>query len=147
MTISELPLLVLLHGAWHQSSSFDKLQPLLEQQGFEVISPAFISSSKAKENPQATHLDDIAAISQILLPHFDQGREAVLVGHSYGAIPAVGIAQEQCIVVSAAHGKKGGVRAIVFSQPSSPSRSEFASNLRTGFYDHRGKHAIFPLEI
>lgn len=102
MTASKLPLLVLLHGAWHQSSSFDKLQPLLEQQGFEMISPAFISSSKTKENPQATHLDDIAAINQILLPLFDQDREAVLVGHSYGGIPAVGIAQEHSIDVRAA---------------------------------------------
>lgn len=114
MTTSDLPLIVLIHGAWNRPDSFHKLQPVLEKEGYEVLCPALITSSGARENPQATHLVDKALLHRLLLPRFDEGREAIIVGHSYGGVSTVACSEGQTVEERAARGKKGGVRALVF---------------------------------
>ncbi|KUJ13786.1 alpha/beta-hydrolase [Mollisia scopiformis] len=114
MTLAKLPLIVLVHGAWHRPNSFKKLQVELERQGYEVLCPALVTMSKTKENAGATHLDDVALIHELLRPHLDQGREVVIVGHSYGGVPSVVSCEGNTVDERAAQGKKGGIRAIVF---------------------------------
>lgn len=114
MSISDLPLIVLIHGAWNRPGCFHKLQPLLENEGYEVLCPALITSSGTRENSQASHLDDKVLLQKLLLPRFDEGREAIVVGHSYGGVSAVACSEGQTVEERAALGKKGGIRALVF---------------------------------
>lgn len=114
MTLSKLPLIVLVHGGWQRPNIFAKLQAELEGQGYEVLCPALTTMSETKENPKATHLDDVTHIHELLKPRFDQGREAVIVGHSYGGVPSVVSCEGQTVEERAAQGKPGGILAIVF---------------------------------
>jgi pimeloyl-ACP methyl ester carboxylesterase len=108
------PLIILVHGSWHQPSCFAKLQTILEKQGYEVFCPSLPTNSKDQSNPSATHLTDVAALHEQILPFFEAGKEAVIVGHSYGAVPAMVCVDGNSVEERAKEGAKGGFRAIVF---------------------------------
>jgi pimeloyl-ACP methyl ester carboxylesterase len=88
---SSLPLIVLIHGSWHQPSCFTKIQTLFSNQGYTVLCPTLpTNDSSPQRNPFATHETDITSLYTRLPPYLDEGHEALLVGHSYGAIPPTG---------------------------------------------------------
>lgn len=64
--------LVLVHGAWSNSSSWSKMIPLLEAAGFHVV---------AVQLPLTSLVDDVAAVKRALA--LEEG-PVLLVAHSYG---------------------------------------------------------------
>lgn len=66
------PTIVLVHGAWADGSSWDKVTPLLQARGFEVV---------AVHLPMTSTADDVAATKRAIE---QQPGDVVLVGHSYG---------------------------------------------------------------
>ena len=64
--------IVLVHGAWADGSSWDKVVPLLEAKGYDVV---------AVHLPLTTTAEDIAATQRAIQ---QQPGDVVLVGHSYG---------------------------------------------------------------
>ena len=63
---------VLVHGAFADGSSWDKITPSLEAKGFRVV---------AVYDPMSSLADDVAATKRVI--EAQPGR-VVLVGHSYG---------------------------------------------------------------
>lgn len=84
---------LLIHGTWHGSWCWDRLSPILKERGHEVWSPTLIGlADRAGEaSPQtglATHVDQITKLIQ------DTGlNDFTLVGHSYGGLIMVGVAE------------------------------------------------------
>src|SRR5215469_15694826 len=64
--------IVLVHGAWADGASWQKIIPLLEKKGFHVT---------AVHLPFTTFADDVAAVKRTLAL---QDGPVLLVGHSYG---------------------------------------------------------------
>ena len=64
--------IVLVHGAWADGSSWDKVVPLLESKGYHVV---------AVHEPLTSLADDVAATSRVIDA---QPGPVVLVGHSWG---------------------------------------------------------------
>ncbi|KAK6193516.1 hypothetical protein LQW54_012383 [Pestalotiopsis sp. IQ-011] len=60
-----------------------------------------------------SHIDDRDAFIQCIEPQLDQGREFVLLAHSYGSIPGVAACENQTVEERAATGKKGGIRLVI----------------------------------
>jgi pimeloyl-ACP methyl ester carboxylesterase len=65
---------VLVHGAWANSSSWDRVIPLLDEAGLKVV---------AVSNPLASLKGDVANTNRVI---DDQTGPVVLVGHSYGGV-------------------------------------------------------------
>jgi pimeloyl-ACP methyl ester carboxylesterase len=65
---------VLVHGAWSNSSAWDKVIPLLEEAGLTVVSV---------NNPLASLEGDVANTRRVI---DDQTQPVLLVGHSYGGV-------------------------------------------------------------
>jgi pimeloyl-ACP methyl ester carboxylesterase len=70
--MSELPNVVLVHGAWADGSSWSAVIESLQAGGYNVTAPQFPESSLA---------DDVARLRQVLNR---QSRPTIVVGHSYG---------------------------------------------------------------
>jgi pimeloyl-ACP methyl ester carboxylesterase len=66
--------IVLVHGAWADASSWDKVIPLLEERGFHVT---------AVHLPFTTLADDAATVKRAIAL---QDGPVLLVGHSYGGV-------------------------------------------------------------
>jgi pimeloyl-ACP methyl ester carboxylesterase len=69
---ADKPAIVLVHGAWADGSSWDKVVPLLEAKGHKVT---------AVHLPLTSPADDVAAVTRAIDRYTG---DVVLVGHSYG---------------------------------------------------------------
>src|SRR5438445_156318 len=69
---SSKPMIVLVHGAFADGSSWSKVIPILERDGYTVI---------AVQNPLTSLPDDVATTKRVIDA---QTGSVVLVGHSYG---------------------------------------------------------------
>jgi pimeloyl-ACP methyl ester carboxylesterase len=70
--VSELPNIVLVHGAWADGSSWSAVVERLQSEGYSVIAPQF---------PETSLADDVARLRQVLNR---QTGPTIVVGHSYG---------------------------------------------------------------
>jgi pimeloyl-ACP methyl ester carboxylesterase len=70
--MSELPNIVLVHGAWADGSSWSAVIERLQAGGYSVIAPQF---------PETSLADDVARLRQVLNR---QSGPTIVVGHSYG---------------------------------------------------------------
>lgn len=83
--------IVLIHGAWHGGWCWDRVRPLLEADGYRVLTPTLTGLGERAHllSPDVgvhTHVDDI--ITALRDAH---ARECVLVGHSYAGIVLNGV--------------------------------------------------------
>ncbi|WP_345499616.1 alpha/beta fold hydrolase [Nocardia callitridis] len=100
-TAAPLPTVVLVHGAFADSSSWDGVAAQLRARGYSVVTP---------ENPLRGPANDAAAIQRTLDAI---AGPVVLVGHSYGGT-----------VISNVHDPK--VESLVYIAAFAPVRGEFA---------------------
>ncbi|MEU0796569.1 alpha/beta fold hydrolase [Amycolatopsis sp. NPDC005961] len=81
---------LLVHGAWHNGRSWDRVVPRLESAGHRVLAPSLTGyGDKAHllspEVGLGTHIDDVVNLLQ-------DERDVVLVGHSYAGMVISGAA-------------------------------------------------------
>src|SRR5229473_8219530 len=70
--MSDLPNVVLVHGAWADGSSWSTVVESLQAEGYSVTAPQF---------PETSLADDVARLRQILKR---ENGPTVVAGHSYG---------------------------------------------------------------
>ena len=86
------PTIVIVHGAWGGGWAFKKVEALLRQKGFDVYRPQLTGQGDRVHlaRPDVglnTHIDDV--VNTIL---YEDLRDIVLVGHSYGGMVISGVA-------------------------------------------------------
>ena len=84
--------IVLVHGAWHGGWAWRRLAPLLRKAGHPVFSPTLTGVGErehllSREVSLTTHVEDVR-----LLLEFEDLRDVILVGHSYGGAVVTGAA-------------------------------------------------------
>ncbi|EOD51993.1 hypothetical protein GTA08_BOTSDO12061 [Neofusicoccum parvum] len=106
------PTLVFAPGAWHTPDCYDVVREQLHARGWATEGVAY--PSVGAEPPTKGLADDAAAVRSAIEKLADEGKEVVLVVHSYGglvgqnAVEGLGYKQRQ------AAGKKGGVIMFVY---------------------------------
>ncbi|KAH8602361.1 Alpha/beta hydrolase fold-1 [Bisporella sp. PMI_857] len=75
------PTLVLVPGAWHTAATWDKVKALLEKEAYKAIA---VTLPSTLGNQNVTFLDDITAVRDAVTGETSQGRDVVVVVHSYG---------------------------------------------------------------
>ncbi|MFD7155107.1 alpha/beta fold hydrolase [Kribbella sp. NPDC059898] len=83
---------LLVHGAWHNGQSWNRVAPLLESAGHRVLAPSLTgygdkSHLLSPEVGLGTHLDDVAGLIE-----GERLDDVVLVGHSYAGMVISGVA-------------------------------------------------------
>jgi len=101
--------IVLVHGAFADGSSWDKVIPILQAKGYKVV---------AVQNPLSSLADDVAATKRVVDA---QTGNVVLVGHSWGGT-----------VITEA-GTSDKIKALVYVAAFAPSEGEASGNLGKGY--------------
>src|ERR1700752_4292375 len=105
--------IVLVHGAFADGSSWNKVIPILEAEGFAVT---------AVQNPLRSLADDVATTKRAIE---SQEEDVVLVGHSYGGAviteAAAGNPKVKALVYVAAFAPDAGEALWGLSERFSPS--------------------------
>ena len=107
------PTIVLVHGAFADGSSWDKVIPLLQQKGYEVI---------AVQNPLTSLADDVAFTERAIA---EASGPVVLVGHSWGG----------AVITQA--GNKEKVRSLVYVAAYAPDKGQSILDLDKEAYEVR----------
>jgi pimeloyl-ACP methyl ester carboxylesterase len=113
--MSDLPNIVLVHGAWADGSCWSAVIERLQARGYDVTAPQF---------PETSLADDVARLRQVL---DRQGGPTVVVGHSYGGqiMTALGTDAPNAValVYIAAFGLEKGetIGALLTSGPPTPA--------------------------
>ncbi len=104
--VSAKPTVVLVHGAWADGSSWDKVTAKLQNDGYRVVAPPTLLTGVAKD------ADNLRAyLNTITGP-------VVLVGHSYGGM----------VITNAALGNKQ-VKALVYVDAYIPDKADTVMSL------------------
>ncbi len=120
----EKPVIVLVHGAFAESSSWEPVITRLEKDGYTVIAAA---------NPLRSVASDGAAVASVV--RSIKG-PVVLVGHSYGGP----------VITEAANGN-ANIKALVYVAGFAPDTGESAATLSTKFPGSTLGDALRPVSL
>ena len=112
--------IVLVHGAWADGSSWDKIIPLLQKKGFHVT---------AVHLPFTTIAEDAAAVKRMIAI---QDGPVLLVGHSYGGV----------VITEAGDDPK--VAGLVYVAAFAPDLGQSAGDLNNQYPPPSGGKEIRP---
>ncbi|HWV53528.1 alpha/beta hydrolase [Pseudorhodoplanes sp.] len=84
--------IVVSHGAWSSAWAWQKMRPLLRAAGHDIFTPSYTGLGErahlaTPDIDLETHIADILGVLQ-----FEDLRDVVLIGHSYGGMVATGVA-------------------------------------------------------
>jgi pimeloyl-ACP methyl ester carboxylesterase len=97
--------IILVHGAWANSSSWDKVIPILQEKNLNVV---------AVHLPLSSLVDDAATVKRAIAA---AGGEVILVGHSWGGT----------VITQAGNDEK--VSALVYVAAFAPSKNQSVNEL------------------
>ena len=115
------PAIVLVHGAFADGSSWIKVIPMLERDGYTVI---------ALQNPLTSLSDDIATTKRVIDA---QKGPLVVVGHSYGGA-----------VITAAAAANPNVKGLVYIAAFAPEANEVLAAPSANFAPPALNSALIP---
>lgn len=78
------PTLVFVPGSWHKPACYDKITSILQSK--HHLKCVAVSLPSTTDNPAATFKDDIDAVRDAISNETDNGRNVVVVAHSYGGM-------------------------------------------------------------
>ncbi|KAF2099283.1 alpha/beta-hydrolase [Rhizodiscina lignyota] len=81
--MSTKPTIVFVHGSWHSPECWNKVVSLLEAQQFKCVAPSLPSTEGSNT---ASFEDDLNAVRNAIVAETTQGRDVVVVTHSFGGI-------------------------------------------------------------
>lgn len=108
------PTVALVPGAWHTPVHFDILISFLDAEGYPTVSKQLPSVDTATPATTTSEGDSQFIIDQVLTPLLDDGKDVVLVAHSYGGCPAGAAANGLSKAERTAAGKKGGIIGLIW---------------------------------
>lgn len=106
------PTLVFAPGAWHTPDCFDLVREQLHERGWATEGVTYPSVGAEPPNKGLNH--DAAAVRATIEKLADEGKEVVLIVHSYGGLVGQNAVSGLGYKQRAAAGKKGGVIMFVY---------------------------------
>ncbi|OTA91101.1 hypothetical protein M434DRAFT_76884 [Hypoxylon sp. CO27-5] len=106
------PVILLAHGAWHPPILYNPLKYALEARGYELLVPELATMGVGKTG--LSWDADVDMLIETATPLFDQGRNVIIMGHSYGGIPACVATRGNTVDDRRAVGKTGGFSHLAF---------------------------------
>src|SRR3569833_3279580 len=110
LNMTTKPTLVFVQGSWYPVDSWNKLTSLLEARQYKCVC---VASPSAQSNPEATFYDDVVAVRKAIEAETTQGRDVVVIVHSYGSLPGNSAAKGLTLPkdgasAAASGGRRGG---------------------------------------
>lgn len=110
------PVFVFVPGAWHTPKSFTPVLKILTSSGYELdaVSLPSVGAETRNEAPVKSWDPDVEAVRKAVLSHLDQGKDVILVCHSYGGAPASQAVRGLSKKAREEQGRQGAVIRIVY---------------------------------
>lgn len=113
-TTAAKPTIVISHGAWHPPAVYEGFISKLKDASYDALIPT-LPSLDNPDPTSATCAKDADAVRAAILPLLDEGKDVIVLAHSYGGIPAAGAAHGLSVETRKKQGQKGGVIGLVYA--------------------------------
>lgn len=107
------PTILFVPGAWLPLSNYFAYLQALQDAGYPTITATY-PSLDPPDPDRADCSNDTAAIRSVLFKVLAEGKEVVIIGHSYASMPASAAAKGQSVVERKVDGLPGGVVGLIF---------------------------------
>ena len=111
---SSLPTIVLVPGAWHSPIHYKQLTTLFEESGYAVSTSPLPSLNPADPEATTTTSDSTFIAEKLIAPLLEEGKDIVLVMHSYGGSPGSVAARGLSKTERMSQDLQGGIIGLVF---------------------------------
>lgn len=113
--VATKPTILLIPGAWFQTSTYDLFISHLQQLSFPTAYATYPSLNPSQPATADAAHDTETVLRESLLPLIEnEGKEVVIVMHSYGGVPGSSAARGLGKVQRVGEGKKGGVVGLIY---------------------------------
>ncbi|KAI1424667.1 Alpha/beta hydrolase fold-1 [Xylaria sp. FL1777] len=130
-TIAEtkrLPIIFFVPGAWHSPWVFDGVRSILSARGFGTETSSLATVGSADSSVGLSN--DAAKVRSALTKLIDNGKEVILVVHSYGGVVASNAVQGLGIEQRTGNGVQGGIVMILYLAAFAiPTKTNFLTAL------------------
>jgi pimeloyl-ACP methyl ester carboxylesterase len=108
------PTVVLVPGAWHSPIHYSLVTGLLSLGGYPIVSERLpsVNSTTPKSISVTTDADFVR--NELIVPLLNQGKDVLLIAHSYGGSPGAAAAYGLSKAERTAAGETGGVIGLIF---------------------------------
>ncbi|KAF5577839.1 hypothetical protein FPANT_10229 [Fusarium pseudoanthophilum] len=110
MSSTQKPTILLVHGAWHGSWAWKYQIPELESLGYATQN---LDLPSASDVPGKTQFDDAAHVRSVLEPLLGEGKQVVVLAHSYGGPIGSGAITGLSLADRARDNLPGGVLGLI----------------------------------
>ncbi|KAM0448886.1 hypothetical protein ACHAO4_008111 [Trichoderma viride] len=114
------PHVLIIPGAWHPASTMASFASALEEAGF----PATVVPTRSVGTRDVTVQDDEAQAKALLQPLLDEGKDVIVLGHSYGGFVITGLIAGLDKRSREAQGLSGGILGVVYLSAFIPIEGE-----------------------
>lgn len=129
------PTVVVIPGAWHSPWHYERILALFVKANYPV-SCLRLPSVGAADPASIMISTDIAFIREkLILPLIEEGKEVVLVMHSYGGAPGAAAAKGLSKIEVGADGKAGGIVGLIFLCAALADEGDSLLSQRGGQHD------------
>jgi pimeloyl-ACP methyl ester carboxylesterase len=125
------PSIVLVGGSFATPAVYDLVVSRLKDSGFDVEVPQLPSIGRREGEPP-TLADDVAHVHSVLEHKADEGKDVLIIGHSYGGIPTTEAIQGLSKADREKQGKEGGVVRILYTTAVLPELGQTAAEFFGG---------------
>lgn len=120
MASNTKPTIVMVPGAWHPASSFGIFEKTMQKRGYETEAIKL----QTVGNVGASVEDDTEHIRSKLLSHIEQGKDVLLISHSFAGFGSTSAITGLHKRTRAAKGLKGGLVGVVWLSSFLPPPDE-----------------------
>lgn len=135
------PSIVFIPGSYVLLSAYHSFLNAISDAGYEVKSihlPTIgLSSREGRPGPAPSMYDDAAVIADEVEKLADQGKEVILVGHSYGGVPMSQSTKSLSRKERKAQGKSGGILRLGYMAALVPAVGQSARALLGRFPEQK----------
>lgn len=111
------PTVLAVPGAWHTAESFEPIKKIFTQRGYQFVS----QNAPGLHDANGTCQDDAESLRRkLLLPLVEDGKDIVVLMHSYGGMYGSQAVQGLSKKEREQAGKKGGVIALIYVSAVTP---------------------------
>jgi pimeloyl-ACP methyl ester carboxylesterase len=125
------PTVLIIHGAWHHPAYFASVIDLLKAQGYDAVCP-HLPTCNHDETPTKTLADDIALIRDTASTLADDGKEIIVLMHSYGGVVGTDALYGLSTSERVRQGFKGVLKRLVYMRAFIPHKGQSLSGIFGG---------------
>ncbi|OCL12607.1 alpha/beta-hydrolase [Glonium stellatum] len=108
------PTVLIVPGSFSHASFYTPIVDQLSAQGYEALAIDLPTVGRREDGPAPTMADDAAHVHSVAVKFVDEGKDVVLLTHSYGGIVGTESANGLAKADREAAGKKGGISRLIY---------------------------------